>query len=159
MYTTVEKPIIEELERKLGSSKEAQRYILAGKSIFTLRSHRTGKRYTYKVTKAERRLRSESPDVYFVSLLTGPDNVGDFTYLGIIGTGNQFSTTAKSKMTRDSEPVKAITFCMNWIKSHPEVHPELEIWHSGRCGRCGRRLTVPESIANGIGPECAGKMF
>lgn len=26
---------------------------------------------------------------------------------------------------------------------------------TGRCGRCGRRLTDPESIRRGIGPECA----
>jgi hypothetical protein len=32
--------------------------------------------------------------------------------------------------------------------------PNLEIWHEGRCGRCGRKLTVPESIHNGYGPEC-----
>ena len=27
-------------------------------------------------------------------------------------------------------------------------------WHEGRCGRCGRKLTVPESIEAGYGPEC-----
>jgi hypothetical protein len=32
------------------------------------------------------------------------------------------------------------------------------IWHEGRCGRCGRRLTVPESIESGYGPECIGKI-
>jgi hypothetical protein len=30
----------------------------------------------------------------------------------------------------------------------------IEIWHEGRCGKCGRTLTVPDSIANGLGPEC-----
>src|ERR1019366_4832357 len=30
----------------------------------------------------------------------------------------------------------------------------LEVWHEGKCGRCGRKLTVPESIERGIGPEC-----
>lgn len=33
--------------------------------------------------------------------------------------------------------------------------PECEVWHEGRCGRCGRKLTVPESIETGIGPDCA----
>jgi len=32
---------------------------------------------------------------------------------------------------------------------------QLLYYHEGRCGRCARRLTVPESIINGIGPECA----
>jgi len=28
------------------------------------------------------------------------------------------------------------------------------VFHEGACGRCGRTLTVPESIASGFGPEC-----
>ena len=32
----------------------------------------------------------------------------------------------------------------------------LEVWHEGRCGKCGRKLIVPESIARGIGPEKGG---
>lgn len=32
------------------------------------------------------------------------------------------------------------------------------IKHAGRCGRCGRILTVPESIDLGLGPECAGRV-
>jgi hypothetical protein len=27
--------------------------------------------------------------------------------------------------------------------------------HEGKCGRCGRLLTVPSSIESGIGPECS----
>lgn len=34
----------------------------------------------------------------------------------------------------------------------------MEYWHMGHCGRCNRALTVPESIINGIGPECAKKV-
>ena len=32
----------------------------------------------------------------------------------------------------------------------------VEVWHEGICGRCGRKLTVPESVERGLGPECAG---
>ncbi len=35
---------------------------------------------------------------------------------------------------------------------------QLEVWHEGCCGKCGRKLTDAESIARGIGPECYGKM-
>jgi len=35
---------------------------------------------------------------------------------------------------------------------------QLRIWHRGFCGRCGRPLTVPSSIATGIGPDCAERM-
>lgn len=33
----------------------------------------------------------------------------------------------------------------------------VEVWHKGKCGRCNRDLTTPESIANGFGPECLKK--
>jgi hypothetical protein len=39
--------------------------------------------------------------------------------------------------------------------AHIDDLPEsLEIWHEGSCLRCGRKLTVPESIESGYGPEC-----
>jgi hypothetical protein len=28
------------------------------------------------------------------------------------------------------------------------------VWHEGSCARCGKKLTVPESIESGFGPEC-----
>jgi len=30
----------------------------------------------------------------------------------------------------------------------------VKIFHEGKCCRCGRRLTTPTSVQNGIGPEC-----
>jgi hypothetical protein len=38
------------------------------------------------------------------------------------------------------------------------MHPELAVYHEGRCGACGRRLTTPESISSGLGPVCAGRI-
>jgi hypothetical protein len=41
-----------------------------------------------------------------------------------------------------------------------EKHPlpgSVDVLHSGRCGRCGRTLTTPDSIERGLGPECAHK--
>lgn len=35
---------------------------------------------------------------------------------------------------------------------------ELEVYHHGRCGRCGRKLTDPDSIVQGMGPECRKKL-
>jgi hypothetical protein len=33
-----------------------------------------------------------------------------------------------------------------------------EFWHEGRCGCCGKLLTVPESISAGYGPVCLPRM-
>ena len=94
------------VEHKVNSPKS---FILAGNAVFTLRSVKTGTRYTYVVSKDD-----EKP-LWFVGCLTGPDNTSDYTYLGGI-RGGRFSLTAKSKMKIDSLPVKAF----NWTWNHLE---------------------------------------
>jgi hypothetical protein len=69
--------------------------------------------------------------------------------------------TAKSKYDDDSQPVKIIRRVLARIWQDDLAAVEATGWkvhHEGRCGRCGRTLTVPESIESGIGPECAKKM-
>lgn len=61
--------------------------------------------------------------------------------------------------TLDTSDMKAKVFPWLWQKYVDPVRnlpSQIEVWHEGRCGACGRRLTVPESIANGLGPVCAG---
>jgi hypothetical protein len=122
-------------------------FMLAGNAYFTLRSEKTGTRYTYAVSKAD--AEPGKPEVWFVGFLTGPDNTSDYQYLGILRDG-RFKLTAKSKLNADSLPVKAFA----WTWEHLDNLHGVEVWHEGRCGRCGRRLTVPESIERGFGPEC-----
>lgn len=144
---------------RIKTDESALKFILGGNATFTLRSKKTGTRYTYKVMLAPPRESAppqERSTTFFVNLLSGPDNEHDFVYLGIIRT-NVFSTTAKSRMNMESKPVKAFHWAFaNLVKYM--LPAELEIWHEGRCGRCNRKLTVPESIASGFGPECAGRM-
>jgi len=42
--------------------------------------------------------------------------------------------------------------------TQPLIDKGFALHHEGKCGRCGRKLTVPLSIETGIGPECASKM-
>ena len=127
-------------------------YCLAGHAIFTARSLSTGQRFTYKVVKAD-----GPGELWFVRLLSGPDNEGDYQYVGVVKRHWQaghleFALTGKSRAGREAPSVRAISWLVrNWEDARAEV------WHEGSCGRCGRRLTVPESIASGIGPTCATK--
>jgi hypothetical protein len=153
----------ETIAGQLKTAASALQYILAGNAYFTLRSAVSGIRYTFRVSKpkefstlAFNKKTGTKSDVRFVSLLAGPENNDDYVYLGIIEKG-AFRLTKASSMLPDSVPVKAITWTIRQL-SKGTLPPALEIWHSGRCGRCGRMLTVPESIADGIGPECASKM-
>ncbi|KFH18417.1 hypothetical protein ELZ19_06775 [Brucella abortus] len=132
----------------LRSVEDARRFALAGRAVLTLTSRRTGARFTYRVRRAE-----DKDDLHFVGLLTGPDNTGDFTYIGVL-SGGRFRLTAKSRSTMEAPSVRAVDFFARKVLCEGVLPEELEVRHEGRCGRCGRALTVPESIDRGIGPEC-----
>lgn len=149
----------------------ARRFILAGKATVTLKSLASGDHYTYRVSAVtqdrhidggiERYVEREEPwKDWFVRLLTDGDV---YVYIGMIRkypNGTHFlHTTAKSKMSQDSKPVKAMNYALQFLDlDPPTIHRTLEIYHDGKCGRCRRQLTRPDSITIGIGPECAKVM-
>jgi hypothetical protein len=131
-------------------------FLLAGKAIFTIVSKATGVRFTYKVKKHAKK------DLWFVSVLTGSDNYSNYSYMGTIFSQNvsgvptntrEFKSTFKSRITVDAPSFKAFRWFFNQLESNGSLDA-VEVHHEGRCGRCGRRLTVPESIESGFGPEC-----
>lgn len=126
-------------------------YILAGNATFTLVSPATGARFTYRVRRPD----EDSP--WFVSLLTGPDNEGDYRYLGFTRDGAELRWSRKSCAGEDAASFKAIAWVLARLARGLDLRG-VEVWHLGRCGRCGRSLTVPESIASGLGPICAERM-
>lgn len=132
------------------SGSTAVDFLFAGNATFTVTSLKTGVRYTYKVRKAE-----DKP-VYFVMLLTGSDNESDFSYLGMLGEDRSFRLTKASKLGAHSKPVVAFDYTLRHLTAGGTV-PGVELHHAGRCGRCGRKLTVPSSVESGMGPECAQK--
>ncbi len=134
------------------------KFITSGNAVFTLENEATGKRFTYKVV---RRACDDGLVRYFVNLLAGPDNVTNYNYMGMFLEGSKLGlmTTKGSRVTEKAISFQAFAW-MHRILMDPERRefPEgVKIYHEGRCGRCGRRLTVPESIKSGLGPECAGK--
>ena len=139
---------------QLTTSTDIRNFMLAGKAHFTLVSKATGARFTYRVSRAK-----DNDKLFFVSVLTNPDNTRGYTYLGIIREGVYFPGR-KSRIKPDAASAKAITWFVPRAMAGNGVLPEsVEFWHEGRCGRCARRLTVPSSIASGIGPECRSKVF
>jgi hypothetical protein len=135
------------------------RFVLGGNATFTLKNTVTGNRFTYKVTQIRKDGRAASP--HFVKLMTGPDNESSFEYVGLIkNEANYFHGGAKAKVPADARAHKTFEWFWNTLQGRNargplSNFPGFEFWHEGRCCRCGRKLTVPESIANGIGPECA----
>jgi hypothetical protein len=134
------------------SADAAKTYMLAGHATVTLESKKTGRRFTYKISK------KANDGVAFVSLLRGPENTADYAYLGTIFLASQDGFRITAKSTISPEAPSAMAFAWAWERIAGGHLPEtLNVWHEGTCGRCGRALTVPESIASGIGPVCKEK--
>jgi hypothetical protein len=127
-----------------------RQFALGGNATFTAVSKKTGARFTFKVCKPSK----EKP--FFVSVLTGQDNENDFTFLGTIFDGGKYVKGRRSSIL-ESAP-SAVAFEFVWNRSY-DLPEGVEIFHEGKCCCCGRKLTVPESIASGVGPECAKKLF
>jgi hypothetical protein len=139
---------------RLHTAVASRDFMLGGNATVTLVSTKTGTRFTYKIRA------NDEGDVFFVSLLSGPDNESDYRYLGRIARGVfwQGRKVPKAGDVLASAP-SSQAFAWAWQKLAKGVMSEaLEIWHEGRCGRCNRKLTVPESLRTGLGPECAGKV-
>lgn len=126
------------------TSEETLEYVYAGNATFTMSSIKTGSHYTFKVKK------SVDGNVLFVSMLTAPEV---WTYIGLLKGNALIKLTAKSRYGYDSIPVKAFNYMLRNLLAD-KMPPFMLIRHEGKCGRCGRKLTHPESIDRGIGPEC-----
>jgi hypothetical protein len=122
-----------------------EKFILAGNATFTLWNTKKGTHLTYKI-----RVSKDDPDLFFVSILTGPDNWTNYTYLGVI-KDKIYWYGKKSKISKDSQSARTFEWFYNNLNRLPLA---LQVLHEGKCGRCGRKLTVPESITSGFGPEC-----
>lgn len=139
-------------------------YATAGDATVTLESTKTGKHFTYQI-QAPRQggRRDHASDKRFVSVLSG-DNV--YSYIGFVtnktrgprGKGEErdcpwrfVHAGRKAAANRDAPSVVAVA----WFFRHPES-AAVNVYHSGRCGRCGRELTHPDSILTGLGPVCRG---
>jgi Family of unknown function (DUF6011) len=123
------------------------KFFEGGKAIFTV-SNPKGEYYTFKILHPKKK-------PFFVSLLNGPDNTSNYVYLGIYNPQNfQIYLTEKSKFNTESTPVKVVRWAIKQISLNKQMPYGYKIQHENKCCRCGRKLTTPESIENGIGPEC-----
>lgn len=133
-----------------------RQFVLAGHAIFTV-SNATGDRYTFRVT--HKKASDRWPAVWFIAMLTGPNNEMDYTYVGKVDPkAGAVMLTGKSAYPATAMPVKVANFGLRVIWGIQTLPDNYAIHHEGKCGRCGRLLTVPESVDSGFGPECIKKI-
>ena len=128
-------------------------FVLAGHSEFTLESEKTGKRYTYRVKRARVKKTGEPLDRWYIELLRGENNEQDWIYICWYKEGDLLpQLSSKSNFNNESKPFKAIEYFFEHIDDLPKG---LNFYPASKCGRCRKKLTTPESIKRGLGPECA----
>ena len=131
-----------------------RQYTLAGNSTITLQSGHTDRRYTYRITRCK-----TNENAYFVKLLRGPDNTNDYSYIGCYFTDTSYfypCSTWRDKLRKHWPPsMRAIAYFFERLDNIPD---NLFVWREDYCASCGRKLTTPESISCGYGPECLGRI-
>lgn len=131
---------------QLTNVETIRNFVYGGNATFTLVSRKTGNRYTYKCVKSDK-----TANLFFASVMFGPDNTSDFAYMGAFGQ-TPLHETKRTKIRATDIRFKAFAWFLNHLQQGDVS--DIEFWHEGKCACCGRKLTVPESIEIGIGPEC-----
>lgn len=131
-------------------SRYVKDFVLGGDAIFTLQSGVTGTYITYKMTRSKK-----LEDLYFIKTLYGPDNESDYKYIGCYyADTKKFNPQETWKNAPEYTRPKSLRAISYFLAHIEDIPPTLFVYHEGRCGCCGRRLTTPDSIERGIGPEC-----
>lgn len=100
--------------------------------------------------------------------LRGPDNSTDFTGFAFINPGrsgthgaSEAGTERVSVWRKFREGYEDIKAALRFLLAHQDRLGEFGLAYalkSGRCYRCQKKLTVPVSVHNGLGPTCADKL-
>jgi hypothetical protein len=144
-------------EATINSLPNIRNFLTGGHAVFTLVSKKSGARKTFRVRVIHPKPGYTKPG-FFVDLLIAPDT---YKYLGFLHENRTGELVLKLNANRwGTDAYEAFCWILYAINfdTPAKFFDSTEFWHSGNCARCGRALTVPESIASGIGPVCAGRM-
>lgn len=136
---------------QLMTSESVCLFAFAGRATLTVESARTGARFTYRLEEGDK------AGFHFVKVMSGSDNESDYQYLGHYRDTN-YTHGRKSRISPDAPSAVAFAFLAQALRRPGALPSQLLVWHEGRCGACNRKLTVPESIMTGLGPECRSRV-
>lgn len=117
--------------------------------IITIKSRTTGEHRTL-------RIHTQPKDAKFAAgervaeILSGSDNTSDYRGFAFVKSDGSVHLWKKYQ---DSDFYQWVARFLR----HPERFlNKVEINFEGKCRRCNRDLTTPESVSSGIGPTCQG---
>lgn len=110
----------------------------------------------HRTLKVETQTEGKWAGSTFVGYLDGTDNEKNYRTFGFLNkrTG-QVSFFNKFRASEPPERLTRIQRAVDIIFRQPDETGLAYALRSSRCCRCNRTLTVPASINNGLGPECA----
>lgn len=140
-------------------NENIQNFIFAGNATFTVVNETTGNRFTFRVRNAAFGKKDVTSDVFFVSVLTGQDNNSAYTFLGSFFNNKNkiYRRSEKSRVSGEALSSKVVTWFFNNFIGNDGNYPTVKVYHAGKCGKCGKKLTTPESIKSGLGPYCGNR--
>lgn len=131
-------------------------FLFQGKAFFTMHNLEKNTNITLRVQTPKRKRGHPEETRYFeVYVKALNEKYAGNRYIGRIDRKER-SFKSNGYVEPDHVGVQTINWLIrNW--NHLEEYESSErvaIYHLGSCCKCGLPLTVPESIQNGIGPQC-----
>lgn len=116
----------------------------------TIRNRQTGEHRTFRVRTV---LKGDLKGERILSLLVGPDNTSNYKPFAFVKDDGRIIVWRKY---RETGHWNAYAYMVNKIVIERDAEWTAKYEHmlEGRCCRCNRLLTHPESLETGIGPEC-----
>lgn len=114
-------------------------------AAFTVRSMKTHKDYTYKISK------SEFNGQLYTHVRVETEYL-NFSYLGSYRNGK----IVRKGSTVETPSAVAISWILDKVQANKFelLNSNVELMHLGKCVRCGKTLTDATSIEIGLGPTC-----
>lgn len=137
----------------LTNSKVINRYIRAGKGELVLQGP-SGKAHKYAFLSPKDSTNFPEDTIFVYAI-----HENKKFYLGMLQESEPwFRRTAKSAFGEDTEAVKGARYICKMANKQDLVDKTpMKLYSSGKCCKCGRPLTAPSELHEGIGKKCCKK--
>lgn len=152
-------------------NETAKTFLLAGRCVVTLEDVLTERRWTYSIRQrvdmgyVDDKLKDGTVKKRWTVVKRHPfwkvylKLAGVRPFVGTIDAKLVFRAgSGIDKRYVTAESINMIGDVLRDLNAGTDRSNQVRIWHRGLCGRCEKTLTVPSSIATGIGPDCAKRM-
>ena len=122
-------------------------FIFGGCAELSIMNVETKNKFSYKIQK------SKQDNLYFVHIISPH---GMTRYAGVIVYKNnkyEFHKGKNGTISQSNLSIIALVYTINHLLNNT-LSNKVIIYHNGRCGICGRRLTDMQSIQRGFGKYC-----